>query len=330
MMKVTTALLLGLALAESPAPQDRGQFRGGTDVVSIYATVIDKDDRRLVPDLVKEDFEVTDDGKTQKLSFFSNEVRPFSVVVMLDRSGSMAENNDRVKDAVAEFIRHMLPDDAARIGSFSSVIRISPDDFTSDQKTLIDILSTDLVGMGASPVWTSIDRSISAVTPRDGRRVVLAMTDGHDRPDPSEHRVKFGDLMDRARSSDVMIYTIGLPASTSQLMVSSDPRGRLPLGLPAGRGLGNPRAVPTKSYEPPDPALKDLAEVSGGGYFELKEKDNLRSTFTRVAEELHHQYTLGFTPTKLDGKIHEIEVKVKRRGLEVRARKHYVASRSGG
>jgi Ca-activated chloride channel homolog len=330
MMKVTTVLLLGLALAGSAAPpQDRGQFRGGTDVVSIYATVIDKD-RRLVPDLVKDDFEVTDEGKTQKLSFFSNEVRPFSVVIMLDRSGSMAENNDLVKDAVAEFIRHMLPDDAARIGSFSSVIRISPTDFTSDRSELITILNTDLVGMGASPVWTSIDRSITVVRAREGRRVVLAMTDGHDRPDASEGRVKLGDLMDRARTADVMIYTIGLPASNSQLMIGSDPRGRLPLGIPIGRGMGNPRAVPTKSYEPPDPALKDLAEVSGGGYFELSEKDNLRSTFTRVAEELHHQYTLGFTPTKLDGKVHEIEVKVKRRGVEVRARKHYVASRSGG
>jgi len=330
-MKLTSVLLLGLALAGSPTPsQDRGQFRGGTDLVSIYATVIDKD-RRLVPNLTKDDFEITDEGKTQKLSFFSNEVRPFSVIVMLDRSGSMAENNELVKDAVSEFIRHMMPEDAARIGSFSSVIRISPDDFTSDHGVLINILSTDLVGMGASPVWTSIDRSISAVTPRDGRRVVLAMTDGHDRPDPSQHRVKLGELMDRARTSDVMIYTIGLPASNSGLMVGSDPRGRLPIGLPAGRGMPtNPRAVPTKSYEPPDPALKDLAEVSGGGYFELSEKDNLRSTFTRVAEELHHQYTLGFTPTKLDGKVHEIEVKVKRHGVEVRARKHYVATRSGG
>src|SRR5262245_18267852 len=291
MMKVASVLLLGLTLAASHAPsQDRGQFRGGTDLVSIYATAVDKD-RRLVPDLTKEDYEVTDDGKTHKLAYFSSEVRPFSVVVMLDRSGSMAENNDLVKDAVAEFIRHMMPDDAARIGSFSSVIRISPDDFTSDHGVLINILNTDLLGMGASPVWASIDRSISAVTPREGRRVVLAMTDGHDRPDPGEHRVKLGELMDRARTSDVMIYTIGLPASNSQLMISSDPRGRLPLGIPAGRGMPtNPRAVPTKSYEPPDPALKDLAEVSGGGYFELKEKDNLRSTFTRVAEELHHQY----------------------------------------
>jgi hypothetical protein len=82
----------------------------------------------------------------------------------------------------------------------------------------------------------------------------------------------------------------------------------------------------TKSAEPPDPALKDLAEASGGGYFELKEeKDDLRATFGRVIEELHRQYWLGFVPEKLDGKVHEIDVRVKRRGVEVRSRKHYVA-----
>jgi hypothetical protein len=86
----------------------------------------------------------------------------------------------------------------------------------------------------------------------------------------------------------------------------------------------------TKVIQPPDPALKDLAEISGGGYFELKEKDDLRETFRRVAEELHRQYWMGFTPSRLDGKEHEIEVTVKRRGLDVRARKHYVAGAGAG
>ena len=63
--------------------------------------------------------------------------------------------------------------------------------------------------------------------------------------------------------------------------------------------------------EPPDPALKDLAKASGGGYFELKEeKDDLRATFARVIDELHRQYWLGFVPVTLDGKVHEIDVRV--------------------
>ena len=67
-------------------------------------------------------------------------------------------------------------------------------------------------------------------------------------------------------------------------------------------------------------AQKTRSDVSGGGYFEMDETQDLSATFVRVAEELHRQYWLGFAPRKLDGKTHEIEVKVRRRGLDVRAR----------
>jgi VWFA-related protein len=76
----------------------------------------------------------------------------------------------------------------------------------------------------------------------------------------------------------------------------------------------------------PDRTLKKFAEETGGGYFELKKTDDLAPTFTRVAQELHSQYTLGFTPTVLDGKEHKLELKVKQPGMTARARKSYIAS----
>ena len=76
----------------------------------------------------------------------------------------------------------------------------------------------------------------------------------------------------------------------------------------------------------PDRGLKKLAEETGGGFFELKKTDELGSTFTRVAQELHSQYVLGFSPEKLDGKVHKLEVRVKRPGMTARARKSYVAA----
>ena len=63
----------------------------------------------------------------------------------------------------------------------------------------------------------------------------------------------------------------------------------------------------------PDSGLKRLAEETGGGYFELDKTSDLAPTFTRVAQELHSQYVLGFTPTLLDGKLHRITVKAKTR-----------------
>ena len=76
----------------------------------------------------------------------------------------------------------------------------------------------------------------------------------------------------------------------------------------------------------PDDGLPKLAAATGGGYFELTSTEDLNATFTRVADELHHQYALGFTPTKLDGKMHTLDVKIVKEGLAARARKSYLAT----
>ena len=61
----------------------------------------------------------------------------------------------------------------------------------------------------------------------------------------------------------------------------------------------------------PDPELRELANVGGGGYFELTNADDLGATFARVADELHQQYLLAFSPEKLDGEVHKLEVRVR-------------------
>jgi Ca-activated chloride channel homolog len=88
-------------------------------------------------------------------------------------------------------------------------------------------------------------------------------------------------------------------------------------------GFGGPR----QEVDKPDPGLSKLAALSGGGYFELTSTDNLPATFGRVADELHHQYALGFEPEKLDGKSHKLEVRVRKPGMTVRARRSYVAEK---
>ena len=76
----------------------------------------------------------------------------------------------------------------------------------------------------------------------------------------------------------------------------------------------------------PDRGLRRLTEETGGGYFELKKTDDLGPTFSRVAQELHSQYTLGFTPTILDGKEHKLMVRMKQTGMTARARRTYTAA----
>jgi hypothetical protein len=70
-----------------------------------------------------------------------------------------------------------------------------------------------------------------------------------------------------------------------------------------------------------------MSEETGGGFFLLKKTDELGPTFTRVAQELHSQYVLGFTPQTLDGKVHKLDIKIKQKpSMTARARKSYLAS----
>jgi Ca-activated chloride channel family protein len=131
----------------------------------------------------------------------------------------------------------------------------------------------------------------------DGRKVVVLFTDGDD----TASRRGFGDTLDYAREKEVMIYSIGLE-SEMQVAPGRFQRTR------------------------PDRGLKKLSEETGGGYFELKKTDELGPTFTRVVQELHSLYTLGFNPATLDGKVHRLDVKMKQAGMVARARKSYVAT----
>src|SRR4029077_16543779 len=85
-------------------------FKSGTQIVSLFVTVIDPQ-RRLVPGLNKEDFEVFDNEKPKPLVYFDNSIPPINVVVMLDTSGSMTLTIDLLKQAAEQFIIRLLPED---------------------------------------------------------------------------------------------------------------------------------------------------------------------------------------------------------------------------
>ena len=151
---------------------------------------------------------------------------------------------------------------------------------------------------------------------QDGRRVVLVFTDGVDEPyNFKGNNVSHKDAQNRAQRDDVMVYAVGLESRV--------PYGGRRAPLPGRGGLTmEPRMIRQK----PDEGLSKIAAETGGGYFELTEAQDLRSAFSRVADELHRQYALGFEPTTLDGKVHKIEVRVRKSGLKARARKSYVAA----
>jgi Ca-activated chloride channel homolog len=307
---LTTAVWVGLRAQETV-------YRSRSDLVSLFATVTDANDA-LVTDLPKDAFEVYDNGHRQTITVFSREVQPVSVVVLIDRSGSMVGDADLVGNAAGEFIKRLLPADRARIGHFSNEIVMAPDDFTSDQAELVRVLAHSDQPAGASPIWTATDRAVTALLHEGGRRVILLLTDGHDNPLRGQVHTDVKDVIYRAEYDEIMLYTIGVSSTEWQLANGFHP------AVHAGSRTSGGGQFQAKT-EPPDPNLKRLADESGGRYFYLDPQQNLGSLFARIADELHRQYWLGFVPAKLDGNVHKLEVRVSRPGLMIRARKSYVA-----
>jgi Ca-activated chloride channel homolog len=296
-MHIRAAVVASLAVLVfvMPTGAQQGKFKVSTNTVALYATVTDSD-KRLVPDLVESDFEVYDNGKPQAITSFDNRPLPITVIVMLDSSGSMTLALDLVKSAAEQFLLRMMPEDQGMVGAFNDKIQFLPDAFTSSRDELIRSLKNLDFGY-PTRLYDAVSESMTQLNGIPGRKVVLVFTDGDD----NASKVGSGDVTDRARTEDVMIYSVGLENVyfNGQQKVRSSP----------------------------DRGLKRMSEETGGGFFLLKKTDELGATFTRVAQELHSQYVLGFTPQTLDGKIHKIDVKIKEKpSMMARARKSYVAS----
>ena len=332
--QIGAALLATVALhAQQPT------FTGANRTVAVFATVTDAGGR-LVPDLTRDQFQIEDNGARQELTLFGNEIQPITVVMLLDRSTSMRRNFELVEKAAEQFVNVMLPADKARIGSFSDRIQVDPRDFTSDHEELLRILRTELQFEGPTPLWNAVNVGITALLHQQGRRVVLVFTDGMDSPmNFSNNNSSLKDVMKRAEEENVMVYAIGFAGSGGGPRPGGSgggyggyPGGGGPghggFGGGGGRGYGGGGygGRRTMQSDKPDEGLPKIASATGGGYFELTSTDDLASTFTRVADELHRQYALGFTPSKLDGKMHTLALKLTQTGLTARARKSYLAT----
>src|SRR5712691_3394997 len=168
---VIVVLTAGGAIAQQPT------FKTGTQVVSLFVTVADAQ-KRLVPDLTKDDFEVFDNEKPQTISYFDNSVHPINVVVMLDTSGSMTLTIDLLKQAAEQFILRLLPDDKARVGAFNDKIQFNARWSNNRDQLVTDVKDLDY-GNGTR-LWDAVGIALDELKGIEGRRVILVFTDGDD------------------------------------------------------------------------------------------------------------------------------------------------------
>ena len=285
------------------------QFRSSVDLVEVHVTVR-RADGELVRDLTKDDFELWEDGRRRDIAVFSSDVQPITIAILLDRSGSMSRQLTSVAAAAEAFVQKLLPEDRASVGSLSWECQ----PFTSDKDRLVAALRSQMQTDFGSPIWQGLSRALTSLARESGRRAVLMFSDGDDmtgpplgsfRP-PSPGPCQFSD-----HSSLVTLEDVSRRAEREGLMVFA-------FGVEGWSGKWN------------DGDLRRIARDSGGERFHLKGETELSAAFARIADELHHQYLIGFVPAALDGRRHSLDVRVKRPGVTVRARRSYIAVKADG
>jgi VWFA-related protein len=305
------AVLSACALGTAASAQQAPVFRGASETVRVFATVTDSKGQ-LVTTLRQEDFEVRDEGRPQPITLFDNTPQPVRLIVMLDVSGSMEGNLPLLRAGTDALIRRLRPDDLVKMGTFGHEVTIS-ETFTGDPGELRRALPATIAGDAPTPLWRAVDEAIKGFEDTGGGRpVILVLSDGKDSgPLGFNGRyVSQGEIIDKARAADVMVYGIGMRSRTRTVQP----------------GFGANGAMAALTADLPDPGLARVAEESGGGYTEIRYGQDLGAAFAQVADELHSQYLLGFAPPRRDGKTHDIEVRVlNQRGMKPRARKSYVA-----
>ena len=279
-----TLLLAALAFACILAAQD-ASFKVDVQLVRLLVTVKNPAGD-LIGSLESRDFELFDSGVKQSITVFEHQTtQPLSVTLLIDTSGSMAKDLKLATGSLAKFLNTLVkegnPEDAASLYSFNDEVTLLYT-FTRRLTRLEDSLKPLKADAGTS-LYDAIYLSTSALRDRDGRHVIVVVTDGGD----TTSSKKFSDARAAAQRADAVFYPIVI----------------VPISNPAGRNIGG------------EHALETLAESTGGRTF-YPTVEQLDRTFADILRELRTQYLIGYYPhgpTIGDGKFHTVRLQLPRR-----------------
>ena len=187
-----------------PEEVDAGDvIKVDTTLVTLPVSVTDRDGR-YIPNLHKEDFKLWEDGVEQPVAFFSSVDKPFSVVLMLDTSGSTRFRLEEIQDAAITFVNQLRQDDRVMVVSFDDDIRVLTE-FTSDRRRLRDAILRTRPGDGTK-LYDAVDMVMNQrLNSIDGRKAVVLFTDGADTT--SRHATYESNLRD-AEELDALVYSV--------------------------------------------------------------------------------------------------------------------------
>jgi Ca-activated chloride channel family protein len=284
----------------APEPQDRPPtFRAGADAVSVAASV--QRDRRPVTGLTAADFELLDNGVVQEITEVAYEKLPIDVTMLLDVSASVSGSVlDELRRALRQVRTDLAPGDRMRLITFNMSVRRLVD--FDQSPTAVDGALAPLVGAGSSAVFDGLAVALTSPDVPDRRRLIVLFSDGQDSSSISDVET----LLEVARRS----------TPTVAIILGSPSLDR-PASLLRTTSAGAPVTVGAISER--------LAAETGGMVSVVKPGDNLTSNFRRMLQEFRSSYVLYFTPRGVERSgAHTLEVRVKRGGVDVRARRGYV------
>ena len=304
-------------------PQQQPTFRTEVNLVDVLATVLDRRNK-LVPDLEKGDFKISDDNTLQEIRFFSKQSDlPLRIGMLLDTSNSIRDRIKFEQEAAVDFLYSVLRrgKDQAFAMTFDDEPQVIQA-FTGDGGLLRDEINKTRAG-GGTAVYDAIYEACAkqlSNPPRPAgdqpdvvRRVMVLISDGDD--NLSNHTRT--EAIEMAQRTNVVIYTISTSTQWIQLS-QTDP------GKAADRKMHLTEG---------DEVLKNLAEETGGRAFFPYHVDDLNQSFQDIGDELRNQYTITYSPSNFvaNGKYHRIKIEIpSQKGYQVRARRGYYArSRTG-
>ena len=287
---------VAVSVAVSGQQADRGDdfFRTGVEIVVMAATVVDADGR-LVGDLGRDDFEIYENGRLQPLTHFTRDRVPLSVGVVLDVSQSMyGQRIDDARLALDQFLADRLD-----VGDevFISVFNHEPSiavPWTVGPRELRNRLD-DVRPWGGTSIYDAMMNALPLFEDRTHpRAAVVLISDGSDTGSLASVR----DVRRQLRRNAAFVYAIAIDAPDTRAI--------------------NDRVNPH--------ALREMTTESGGYTEVVHDSPELGPATARIAEELNHQYMLGYRPDRpADGSYRSIRVRIKGRDHTVRTRRGYVA-----
>jgi Ca-activated chloride channel family protein len=312
LLTLSSSLAFGQAKRDA---SDEGVVKLKATLVQVPVVVSDAGGR-YITDLKQKDFLLYEDGVLQKIEFFASVEEPISVALLLDSSGSTSDQLAEIKKAALAFIDNLRPQDRVMVINFDDSVHVQCE-LTGDRDLLAHAINSIRPGEYTQlyeAVYTAVWEKLQAI---EGRKAVIVFTDGID---TASSEITEDDTLDAIiESEDIIVYPIRY--STRQ-----DVERRLGLTTVSDtQQTDERRRKLDRTYRHADTYLHELAEYSGGVVQRADTLRDLKAAFAKIADELRHQYLLGYYPSndKADDRERKVSVRVLREGARVRARPSY-------